>query len=255
MAGVSTNAIALVLVALLSVLVTSVRSAANYDTATARSYNSGWLPAKATWYGAPTGAGPNDNGGACGFKNVNQYPFSSMTSCGNEPLFDGGAGCGSCYEIRCVAANNPSCSGQPRRVVITDMNYYPVARYHFDLSGTAFGAMFRRVRCNFPGMKVTFHVQRGSNPNYLTVLVEYANVNGTVVRMELMQTRNSRPRGSWEPMRRSWGSIWRMDTSRPLQGPFSMRITSDSGKTLVANNVIPAYWRPDKAYWSNIQFY
>ncbi|XP_044447063.1 expansin-B6-like, partial [Triticum aestivum] len=96
--GWSTNDIALVLVALLSVLVTSVRSVANYDTSAARSYNSGWLPAKATWYGAPTGAGPNDNGGACGFKNVNQYPFSSMTSCGNEPLFDGGAGCGSCYE-------------------------------------------------------------------------------------------------------------------------------------------------------------
>uniref|UniRef100_A0A8R7UQA4 Expansin-like EG45 domain-containing protein n=1 Tax=Triticum urartu TaxID=4572 RepID=A0A8R7UQA4_TRIUA len=171
MADASTNDIAIVLVALLSVLVTSVRSAANYDTSAARSYNSGWLPAKATWYGAPTGAGPNDNGGACGFKNVNQYPFSSMTSCGNEPLFDGGAGCGSCYEIRCVAANNPSCSGQPRRVVITDMNYYPVARYHFDLSGTAFGAMAKnglndKLRhaasstcssggCdgNFPGMK------------------------------------------------------------------------------------------------------
>ncbi|KAE8794393.1 expansin EXPB8 [Hordeum vulgare] len=122
-----------------------------------------------------------------------------MTSRGNEPLFDGGTDCGSCYEIRCVAANNPSCSGQPRRVVITDMNYYPVVRYHFDLSVTAFGAMakyslndklrhagiidmqFRRVRCNFPGMKVTFHVQRGSNPNYLAVLVEYANVDGTVV--------------------------------------------------------------------------
>ncbi|EMS51756.1 Expansin-B6 [Triticum urartu] len=39
---------------------------------------------------------------------------------------------------------------------------------------------FRRVRCNFPGMKVTFHVQRGSNPNYLAVLVEYANVDRTV---------------------------------------------------------------------------
>lgn len=25
--------------------------------------------------------------------------------------------------------------------MITDMNYYPVAKYHFDLSGTAFGAM------------------------------------------------------------------------------------------------------------------
>jgi hypothetical protein len=29
---------------------------------TASSYNSDWLPAKATWYGPPTGAGPVDNG-------------------------------------------------------------------------------------------------------------------------------------------------------------------------------------------------
>jgi hypothetical protein len=26
------------------------------------SYSGGWLPARATWYGAPTGAGPDDNG-------------------------------------------------------------------------------------------------------------------------------------------------------------------------------------------------
>ena len=61
MAGVTTNAVALV--ALLSTLVVpSVRSAVNYGTSAARSYNSGWLPAKATWYGRPTGAGPEDNG-------------------------------------------------------------------------------------------------------------------------------------------------------------------------------------------------
>ena len=35
--------------------------AENYDTSDA-SYSSNWLPARATWYGAPTGAGPDDNG-------------------------------------------------------------------------------------------------------------------------------------------------------------------------------------------------
>jgi len=41
-----------------------------------------------------------DAGGACGFKNVNLPPFSAMTSCGNEPLFKDGKGCGSCYQVR-----------------------------------------------------------------------------------------------------------------------------------------------------------
>jgi hypothetical protein len=61
MAGVTTNG-AVALVALLSMLVPSVRSAVDYSTSAARSYNSGWLPAKATWYGRPNGAGPDDNG-------------------------------------------------------------------------------------------------------------------------------------------------------------------------------------------------
>jgi len=38
-------------------------------------------------------------GGACGFKHTNQYPYMSMTSCGNEPLFKDGKGCGACYQV------------------------------------------------------------------------------------------------------------------------------------------------------------
>jgi hypothetical protein len=44
-------------------------------------------------------------------------------------------------QIRCLNTSHPACSGRGHRVIITDMNYYPVSKYHFDLSGTAFGAM------------------------------------------------------------------------------------------------------------------
>ncbi|KAL6847685.1 hypothetical protein ACP4OV_022473 [Aristida adscensionis] len=233
----------------------------------------GWLNARATWYGAPNGAGPDDNGGACGFKGVNMPPFSAMTSCGNEPIFKDGKGCGSCYQIRCLA--HPACSGVPETVIITDMNYYPVAPFHFDLSGTAFGAMarddrndelrhagiidiqFKRVPCLYPGLTVTFHVEHGSNPYYLAVLVEYENGDGDVVQVDLMEStaaEDGEPTGVWVPMHESWGSIWRMDSRRPLQGPFSLRITNESGKTLVADQVIPADWQPDSVYSSIVQF-
>ncbi|CAL4915515.1 unnamed protein product [Urochloa decumbens] len=225
-----------------------------------------WEAARATWYGAPTGAGPYDDGGACGFKNVNQAPFSSMTSCGNQPLFKDGKGCGSCYQIRCK--NHPACSGNPETVIITDMNYYPVAKYHFDLSGTAFGAMakpgrneelrhagiidiqFKRVPCNYPGRKVTFHVEEGSNPMYLAVLVEFEDGDGDVVQVDLMEANS----GSWAPMRESWGSIWRMDSNHRLHAPFSLRVTNESGRKLVANKVIPANWAPNNYYRSIIQY-
>ncbi|KAL6642707.1 hypothetical protein ACP70R_020888 [Stipagrostis hirtigluma subsp. patula] len=268
------------LVALLAVLAVvhgAGAQAVSYNASAVRQLRGkggGWLPAKATWYGAPNGAGPDDNGGACGFKHTNQYPFMSMTSCGNEPLFKDGKGCGSCYQIRCVRKNNPACSGVPKTVMITDMNYYPVAKYHFDLSGTAFGSMalpglndklrhagiidmqFRRVPCNNRGLNVNFHVEAGSNPVYFAVLVEYANKDGTVVQVDLMESKSPRggATGRWTPMRRSWGSVWRLDSNHRLQAPFSLRIRNESGKTLVAKDVIPANWRPNADYRSFVQF-
>ncbi|KAM0855482.1 hypothetical protein ACQ4PT_049743 [Festuca glaucescens] len=225
--------------------------------------------ARATWYGAPNGAGPYDNGGACGFKNVNKYPFMAMTSCGNQPLFKDGKGCGACYKIKCT--KHKACSGRTETVVITDMNYYPVAPYHFDLSGTAFGKLakpgrndelrhagiidisFTRVPCEFPGLKVGFHVEEGSNAVYMAILVEYENGDGDVVQVDLMES-GRRGGGRWTRMRESWGSIWRLDSNHRLQAPFSLRIRNESGKTLVARNVIPKNWRPNTFYRSIVQY-
>ncbi|PUZ40253.1 hypothetical protein GQ55_9G409800 [Panicum hallii var. hallii] len=230
-------------------------------------YDGRWLAAKATWYGKPVGAGPDDSGGACGIKDVDRPPYSGMTSCGNGPIFKDGKGCGSCYEIRCNAPEE--CSNNPVTVFITDMNYDPIAPYHFDLSGTAFGAMataglqdklrhrgiidleFRRVQCKYAaGLKIVFHVEHGSNPNYLAVLVKFVAGDGDVVQMDLKEKASPER----EPMRLSWGAIWRMDTPRALRGPFSIRLTSESGEKLVATDVIPENWIPNTVYESNIQF-
>ncbi|AQL05696.1 Expansin-B9 [Zea mays] len=42
---------------------------------------------------------------------------------------------------------------------------------------------------------------------------------------------------------------------KALKGPFSIRLTSESGKKVIAKDIIPANWRPDAVYTSNVQFY
>ncbi|KAJ4727193.1 Beta-expansin [Melia azedarach] len=231
---------------------------------------SGWLPAGATWYGSATGAG--SDGGACGYGSaVEQDPLSALVSAGGPSLYKSGKGCGACYQVKCTL--NKACSGNPVTVVITDEcpgGPCVSESAHFDLSGTAFGAMatsgqadqlrnagvlqiqYRRAECNYPGKTITFHVDSGSNPDYFATLIEYEDGDGDLSSVELKQALDT---DSWVPMQQSWGAVWKLDAGSALRAPLSIRLTAaESGNTVIANNVIPAGWKPGQTYRSLVNF-
>ncbi|AQK45762.1 beta-expansin 2 precursor [Zea mays] len=241
-----------------------------WASSSARGYG-GWSSGGATWYGSPNGAG--SDGGACGYHgDVSQRPFKSMIAAGGPSLFKNGKGCGACYQIRCTG--NRACSGRPVTVTVTDScpgGACLAESAHFDMSGTAFGAMannrgmadrlrsagilkiqYRRVACNYNGRTVSFKVDAGSNPYYLAVLIEYVAGDGDISAADIMQAGCD----SWAPMQQSWGAVWRVNSNngQPLRAPFSVRVTSGSGKVLVVRNAIPAGWTAGRTYRSTVNY-
>ncbi|XP_020094947.1 expansin-B18-like [Ananas comosus] len=245
-------------------------SAANSNNSNVTtSSSSTWYPARATWYGDPHGAG--SDGGACGYGDaVENPPFSSMVSAGGPSLFKSGHGCGACYQVKCTG--NGVCSGEPVTVAIADLCPGCLSeQVHFDMSGTAFGAMaipgeddrirdvgvltvqYMRVECKYPGYDVAFYVDSGSNPYYFAVAVEYEGGDGDLWGLDLMQGGSDH---SWLPMQHSWGAVWMLSSSgSQLRAPFSIRLTTlSTHRTAIASRVIPIGWKPGSTYRFRIQF-
>lgn len=123
------------------------------------------------------------------------------------------------------------------------------------------GIGFLRVPCKYNGMGIAFKVDAGSNPYYLAVLIEYESGDGDLAAVDVMQggcTSGQHGNGgaAWTQMQQSWGATWRLNsnTGQPLRAPFSFRLTSGSGKVLVARNVIPAGWHAGTAYRSTVNY-
>ncbi|KAF6146163.1 hypothetical protein GIB67_015601 [Kingdonia uniflora] len=221
-----------------------------------------WSSAGATWWGLRI------------WNIVSSVPFASMIAAAGPSLYKSGKECGACYQVKCM--DHPSCSGKPARVVITDScpgGSCASDAAHFDLSGTAFGAMaikgqeddlrnagsltiqYARVECDYAGNTVAFHVDAGSNSNYFSVVVEFLEGDGDLAGVSLQESTKSTNSYDWREMQQSWGADWKLDAGSTLNAPFSIRLKSQySGQQLVARNVIPAGWEPGATYRSLVNY-
>ncbi|KAL3649438.1 expansin [Castilleja foliolosa] len=152
-------------------------------------------------------------------------------------------------EVKCTGS--PYCSGSPVTVVATDSCLG--CDHLFDLSGTSFGDManpgeadqlrnvgrlqiqYQKVDCEFRGVNVAFRIDPGSNPSYFATAIEYEDGDG----LTGVALRQANTDGEWLQMEPSWGAIFRVDLPEGYTPPFSIKLT-DSSKTVVAENVIPA---------------
>ncbi|KAJ0835237.1 putative rlpA-like protein, double-psi beta-barrel [Helianthus annuus] len=222
--------------------------------------------ALATWYGPLTGA---TKGTACGWEgDVNDPPFNAMIAAGNSNIFLNGKGCGHCFQIHC--SQKPYCSGKPINVTVGDKcpRACDKVPYHFDISGYAFGLMahqgedhnlrlvgqveieFKRVPCHYGATKIAFKVSPKTNQSWFATAIEYTNGDGALSHVEIAHSGAS----DFSSMDNIWGAVWKKDINESFKAPFSLRLTSGDGKTLVASNVIPQNYSAGHKYSSNVNF-
>ncbi|GFY90870.1 hypothetical protein Acr_07g0010660 [Actinidia rufa] len=84
------------------------------------------------------------------------------------------------------------------------------------------------VKCNYPGMSLTFHVNAGANPNYFVVLVEYEDGDGDLSGVDLKEALDS---DTWlmAPHGTIVGCSLENQHGSTLKAPFCLKLTGESG--------------------------
>ncbi|KAJ8451465.1 hypothetical protein Cgig2_017856 [Carnegiea gigantea] len=222
--------------------------------------NHGWKNAHATFYGDL--GGQETMYGACGYGDLFKQGYGLATTALSTALFNDGASCGACYEIRCK--DSQWCKKDAGPIRVTATNFCPpwyhddpyawcnTPRKHFDLSmkmflkiaeykGGVVPVMYRKVKCLKKG-GIKFELD--GNPYWLLVLVYNVGGAGNVVGLNIKGSNSS-----WTNMSRNWGQNWQ--TWENLKGQsLSFQVTTGDGKQKVFENVAPDNWQLGHTYES-----
>ncbi|XP_047046334.1 expansin-A32-like [Lolium rigidum] len=221
-----------------------------------------WKPAHATFYGGRDGS--DTRAGACGYKDTVAEGYGLQTVAVSTALFNGGATCGACYEVRCTDSPGwckPPAGAPPAQpLIVTATNLCPPnyqlpgdnggwcnpPREHFDLTMPAFlqiaeekagivPVSYRRVPCAKAG-GIRYTITGNKYFNMVTV----TNVGGAGDVAGLTVKGNKRVK--WTPLKRNWGQVWQ--TGEDLTGEsLTFRVMTGDHRRHTSWHVLPRDWQ------------
>ncbi|XP_039137580.1 expansin-A10 [Dioscorea cayenensis subsp. rotundata] len=219
-----------------------------------------WRHARASYYAA---ADPRDSvGGACGYGDLSRAGYGMATAGLSEALFEKGAACGGCYEVRCVEELRFCIAGTSIAVTATNFcapNYGLPSdagglcnppNHHFVMPIAAFekiaiwkaGVMpiqYRRVKCvREGGLRFTIAGQG----YFYSVLISNVAGAGDVTAVKIKGSMTG-----WLSMGRNWGQNWHINADLKGQA-LSFEVTTSDGVTLTTYNVAPKDWSFGRTY-------